>query len=68
MLRWQYGAEQAAPWSFAKFPGPNHIKAFEQAEAIDNEKTHSRYINMKESKANYFIDIDGNCVLDLNQT
>ena len=38
MLRWQFGAEQAAPYNYVKFPGPKHVRAAEQAEAIDNQK------------------------------
>ena len=38
LLRWQYGAEQPAPYTYAKFPGPSHASLAEQAEVLDNQK------------------------------
>jgi len=35
-MRWQYGAEMAKPYTVAKFPGPKHVMATEQAEASGN--------------------------------
>lgn len=46
-----------------KFPGPNHLKAC----ALSGQDLHAqRYINIKKSRGNYFTDVDGNIVLDMN--
>jgi len=52
-----------------KFPGPAHLQATEVADAsqsFDNSASVQRFINFKKSKGNFFVDTDGNVVLDLN--
>lgn len=43
-----------------QFPGAAH------QEAIENGDDTQRFINFKQSKGNYFVDVDGNTILDLN--
>ena len=35
-IRWQYGAQQVTPHSYAKFPGPNHVQAHEKSDVVDS--------------------------------
>lgn len=63
MLRWQFPHDFKKPVQRVKFPGPNHLKA--AAHSGDSIVT-SRFVNIKKSRGNYFTDVDGNIVLDMN--
>ena len=53
------------------FPGDAHLQAIEDFQArVSDDQCHlekvQRFINPKLSKGNYFVDTDGNTVLDFN--
>lgn len=62
VFRFQYPNDYTKPVIRVKFPGPNHLKAME----LSGVSTSQRFVNLKHSKGNYFMDTDGNVVLDLN--
>ena len=70
-MRFQYPNEPAKPSVTGPFPGALHSELLEgmqhQGGLSDSyQERYTRYINFKQSKGNYFVDVDGNTVLDLN--
>jgi 4-aminobutyrate aminotransferase-like enzyme len=49
-----------------RFPGAQHQEAIHSAGFLDQADSQQRFINFKASKGNYFVDTDGNTVLDMN--
>lgn len=49
-----------------KIPGPEHLEAISQINHHEQGETLQKFVNFKKSKGNFFVDSDGNTVLDLN--
>jgi 4-aminobutyrate aminotransferase-like enzyme len=67
-LRFQYPHDYNKPQIKGSFPGPKHLEALTSSPSISHENftQMQRFINIKKSKGNYFVDTDGNVVLDLH--
>lgn len=68
-FRFQYPNDYQKPKIVTGFPGPKHLQALETADATQSSDLASdglRFIDLKASKGNFFKDVDGNVVLDLN--
>ena len=66
-LRYQFPHEYTKPLIMTNFPGEKHLAALERtngdAESLQDAQ---RFINFKTSYGSYFVDLDGNRVLDMN--
>ena len=67
-MRFQYPYEYTKPQIKAAFPGPKHQQAIEDTQSYNLDQGYQvqRFIDAKKSKGNYFVDVDGNVVLDLH--
>lgn len=69
--RFQYPHEYSKPSIVSSFPGDAHLESIKQLENptftdVDYHEKMQRFVNFKKSKGNYFVDTDGNTVLDMN--
>ena len=65
--RYQFPHEYKRPVVVTSFPGENHLAALEKTNGDpDNLTDVQRFINFKTSYGSYFVDLDGNRVLDMN--
>ena len=66
-LRYQFPHTYTKPLILSSFPGEKHLAALEltngDAESLQDAQ---RFINFKKSYGSYFVDLDGNRVLDMN--
>jgi 4-aminobutyrate aminotransferase / (S)-3-amino-2-methylpropionate transaminase len=67
-LRFQYPYDYSKPSVKVAYPGPKQQEAMESVQSynIDNSYQVQRFIDAKKSRGNYFVDVDGNVVLDLH--
>jgi len=72
VFRFQFPNDHQNPRVIAQFPGAKHLAAIEQADATQQYDVSGdaglRYIDLKKSKGNFFVDVDGNTILDLNNS
>lgn len=50
------------------FPGPKHLEAYKSTQSYNLDQGYQvhRFIDAKKSRGNFFVDVDGNVVLDLH--
>lgn len=69
-FRFQFPNDLQNPKVVTAFPGPKHLAALEHADATQQfdlgHEDAMRFIDLKASKGNFFKDVDGNVILDLN--
>lgn len=59
-MRFEFPHDPSAIHLKTRFPSENHLQAIVKGE------TTQRFVNCKQSKGNYFVDTEGNTILDLN--
>jgi 4-aminobutyrate aminotransferase-like enzyme len=66
-MRYQFPAEYTKPLILTSFPGEKHLAALEKVNGdADNLQDAQRFIDFKKSYGSYFVDLDGNRILDMN--
>jgi 4-aminobutyrate aminotransferase / (S)-3-amino-2-methylpropionate transaminase len=52
----------------AAYPGPKHQQVLEETQSYNLDQAYQaqRFIDAKKSRGNFFVDVDGNVVLDLH--
>lgn len=69
-LRFAYPHDAGAPYVATQYPGRNHLENLDSLQSSTTEVEYHNamrsFINFKKSKGNYFVDTDGNTILDLN--
>jgi len=67
-LRFQYPAEYSKPKVAAAYPGPKHQEMIDSVQSYNLDQAYQvqRFVSAKQSKGNFFVDVDGNVVLDLH--
>jgi len=68
-FRFDYAYEWFNPKIVSQFPGKKHLAALQNSEAshsYDNHEQLQHFLNQKQSRGNFFVDVDDNVILDLD--
>ncbi len=69
-IRAAFAADPIKPHMVSQYPGKKYLESLDNLQSQVSEDDYSSalksFVNFKQSKGNYFVDVDGNTVLDLN--